>query len=147
MSKIDTQKTDPVCGMMVDSESARSSSYQSQDYYFCSESCQLKFENDPAAVLAKAAQREAKTHEDAHGGHSCCSHGAGKSEGTDAAGSTPAYSKAIYTCPMHPQVEQVGPGDCPVCGMDLEPPILGRSRFVGSVVDTCNGTDGRIKSR
>ncbi len=41
-------------------------------------------------------------------------------------------SGAIYTCPMHPQIEQVGPGDCPICGMDLERKVV-------------DGTDGGFK--
>ncbi|MEK7392539.1 MAG: heavy metal-binding domain-containing protein, partial [Fibrobacterota bacterium] len=35
----------------------------------------------------------------------------------------PAAGKAIYTCPMHPQIEQDRPGDCPICGMALEPMV------------------------
>ena len=121
MSKTDAQAIDPVCGMTVDSDSSRSSSYHGEDYFFCSESCQRKFENDPSAVLAKAAQREADTHEEAHGEHSCCSHGGG---GESAAKISVSDPEAIYTCPMHPEVEQVGPGDCPICGMDLEPKFV-----------------------
>ena len=121
MSKTDTQTIDPVCGMTVDSESARSSSHQGEKYFFCSESCQHKFDDDPSAVLAKATQREADTHEAAHGEHSCCSHSGANRAATKEAASDP---EAIYTCPMHPEVEQVGPGDCPICGMDLEPKFV-----------------------
>ena len=121
MSKTDAQAIDPVCGMTVDSESSRSSSYHGEDYFFCSESCQKKFENDPSLVLAKAAQREAEQHGDSDGEHSCCSHGGG---GESVAKQTVSDPDAIYTCPMHPEVEQVGPGDCPICGMDLEPKFV-----------------------
>lgn len=121
MSKTDTQTTDPVCGMTVDSESARSSSYQGEDYFFCSESCQQKFDGDPSAVLAKAAQRQAEQQEETHSTHSCCSHGGAKGATGKEEASDP---DAIYTCPMHPEVEQVGPGDCPICGMDLEPKFV-----------------------
>lgn len=121
MSKAETQTIDPVCGMTVDLESARSSNHQGEDYYFCSESCQRKFDDDPTAALAKSAQREAKIHEDAHGEHRCCSNGgAGKSIAKEAE----TDPEAIYTCPMHPEIEQAGPGDCPICGMDLEPKFV-----------------------
>lgn len=116
MDKSATTVTDPVCGMTVDPTSARSSSHQGDEYFFCSESCQQKFDADPEAVLAKSAQREAEKQEDANGEHSCCSHGGGKQADQEL-----VDSDAIYTCPMHPEIEQVGPGDCPICGMDLEP--------------------------
>ena len=104
-----TNKKDPVCGMTVDFESARSSSHHGDEYFFCSESCQRKFEDDPAAVLAKADQREVEKLEESHGEHSCCSHGGEKSKGNEAADSPPSDPDAIYTCPMHPEIEQVGP--------------------------------------
>lgn len=120
MRKTDTQTIDPVCGMAVDSESARSSSHQGERFFFCSESCQQKFDDDPSAVLSKAARRESKPHEVAHSEHSCCSHEEKESDAKKAA-SDPT---AIYTCPMHTEIEQVGPGDCPICGMDLEPKFV-----------------------
>ncbi len=104
---------DPVCGMTVDQNSAWSSSYQSELYFLCSESCQRKFESNPEDVLTDAAHRKA-----AERGDSCCSSGPDKSSMTAASESDVS---AIYTCPMHPEVEQQGPGDCPICGMDLEP--------------------------
>ncbi|MEQ9412171.1 MAG: heavy metal translocating P-type ATPase [Fuerstiella sp.] len=126
MSKTDTHAIDPVCGMTVDTGSARSSSYQGDDYFFCSESCQRRFEHDPQQVLSKAAQQETARRPDAHTEHSCCSHAVEKSADTrtTAADSPPSDPDAIYTCPMHPEVEQVGPGDCPICGMDLEPKFV-----------------------
>ena len=87
---------DPVCGMRVDPITAKQhASHNGTDYYFCGETCRAKFIADPAKYL-------------------------GKSE-TDAAPS-PA-SDVIYTCPMHPQIRQKGPGHCPICGMTLEPLI------------------------
>lgn len=114
---------DPVCGMTVDSASARSSSFHGDDYFFCSQSCQQKFEQNPEEVLAKSAQQEATQREGTHAEHSCCSHGDEKSE-TNATSSRQSDSGTIYTCPMHPEVEQVGPGACPICGMDLEPKFV-----------------------
>ncbi len=61
-------------------------------YYFCSAGCRTKFEGDPAKYLAPLAPK-----------------------------ATAADGKAIYTCPMHPEVRQIGPGSCPICGMALEP--------------------------
>ena len=121
MENTATKKTDPVCGMTVDPTSTRSSSYQGDKYFFCSESCQQKFEADPVGVLAKAEEREAESSEGMSGEHSCCSHGGVKES---VAEKPPADPDAIYTCPMHPEIEQVGPGDCPICGMDLEPKFV-----------------------
>ncbi|QDV23343.1 heavy metal translocating P-type ATPase [Aureliella helgolandensis] len=143
MNQAKTQTIDPVCGMSVDVESARSSTHQGVEYFFCSASCQKKFEASPDAVLASASQRAgnsvARTGEPLH---SCC-HG----EKSSAKGLPPVDTGAIYTCPMHLEIEQVGPGDCPICGMDLEPKVISaaaeedeqqylqmRRRFWGSVV-------------
>jgi Cu+-exporting ATPase len=68
--------------------------YQEETYYFCSEKCRTKFEDDPEKYLqAKTTEEDPSAKDD----------------------------QRIYTCPMHPEVEQQGPGDCPKCGMDLEP--------------------------
>ena len=91
--------------MEVDAESsAGKSSYAGQTYYFCSPSCQAKFEADPAKFAAadeSGAQRPAASNE--------------KSPEQE------FRPGAIYTCPMHPQIEQDKPGNCPICGMALEP--------------------------
>lgn len=90
--------------MEVDAESsAGKSSYAGQTYYFCSLSCQAKFDADPAkfvAVSESGAHRAA-----ASNGHPP---------------ETEFRPGAIYTCPMHPEIERDQPGDCPVCGMALE---------------------------
>jgi P-type Cu+ transporter len=75
-------------------------SYRGEDYVFCSGGCRTRFEADPERYLAKA--RDAAE--------------ASSAQQTDA-----AQSDAIYTCPMHPEIRQVGPGSCPICGMALEP--------------------------
>lgn len=83
---------DPVCGMSVDrSTTEHMSKHAGERFYFCSGRCRDAFDAAPDAYL----------------------HGKPTPEPTPAA--------TIYTCPMHPQVEQVGPGDCPICGMALEP--------------------------
>ncbi|MGH6702684.1 MAG: heavy metal translocating P-type ATPase, partial [Bradyrhizobium sp.] len=83
---------DPVCGMKVDPATAKHRfSYRGRDYFFCGGRCRERFEAEPEKFLA----------------------------GRPAAPAAPAG--AIYTCPMHPEVRQVGPGSCPICGMALEP--------------------------
>ncbi|MEO6013225.1 MAG: heavy metal translocating P-type ATPase [Devosia sp.] len=86
---------DPVCGMDVDPATAKySAQHNGQRYYFCSAGCETKFKADPNQYLTpKAAQPAPET----------------LPRGT------------IYTCPMHPQIRQEGPGSCPICGMALEP--------------------------
>jgi Cu+-exporting ATPase len=89
---------DPVCGMQVTSETARwSTQYEGTSLYFCCQSCQKNFEANPekyAGAKQETALRSV---------------------------SIPSASASKYTCPMHPEVLQEGPGDCPICGMALEP--------------------------
>tara|TARA_R110002049_G_scaffold288423_1_gene470836 strand:+ start:2132 stop:4576 length:2445 start_codon:yes stop_codon:yes gene_type:complete len=121
---------DPVCGMTVSADSPRSAEFGGKNYVFCSDGCLKKFQDDPAGVLAKRSQKEASSGSSCCGGaavqieetsdtSSCCS-GHSSTKASDA----PADPTAIYTCPMHPEIEQVGPGDCPICGMDLEPKVV-----------------------
>ncbi len=92
---------DVVCGMRVDAETTpHRTTYQGQDYFFCSAGCQAKFIADPSHYLGEKAQApEPMAHELMPDG-------------------------TIYTCPMHPEVRQVGPGSCPICGMALEPVLV-----------------------
>jgi Cu+-exporting ATPase len=86
---------DPVCGMDVDPHKTQHRAiHAGQPYYFCSAGCRTKFLDDPDRYLG--TERVA---EDVPGG-------------------------TIYTCPMHPEVRQVGPGSCPICGMALEPVLV-----------------------
>ena len=83
---------DPVCGMDVDpAGAAASTEHSGQTYYFCSKSCLDKFRASPAKYIDKAADE------------------------------VPADGGGLYTCPMHPEIQQPGPGSCPICGMALEP--------------------------
>jgi Cu+-exporting ATPase len=83
---------DPVCGMRVDPATAKHRfAYNGQDYFFCSARCRERFEAEPEKFLQPKQPEPA------------------------------APAGAIYTCPMHPEVRQVGPGSCPICGMALEP--------------------------
>jgi Cu+-exporting ATPase len=86
---------DPVCGMTVDpAQSPHHLAYRLKTYYFCSADCRGKFAADPEKYLQGAVPEPAAD---------------ALPEGT------------IYTCPMHPQIRQAGPGNCPICGMALEP--------------------------
>jgi len=119
--------TDPVCGMQISPDSAAKSKYLGQTFYFCSKSCQKKFDNNPEEVLAERSKKEAEkspSHSDSN--HSCCSGQEAAPPTLDSRLST-LNSPAIYTCPMHPKVEQAGPGACPFCGMDLEPKFISDS--------------------
>ena len=88
----DHAATDPVCGMTVDPDkTAHHASHGGHVFHFCSARCRTKFEIDPDLYLRPGKRAP------------------GTPEGT------------IYTCPMHPQIRQVGPGACPICGMALEP--------------------------
>ena len=89
---------DPICGMTVDEKTARSAVRDGVTFYFCAEGCRRTFMGDgyvPAPSDPAATRHPA-----------------------------PGRTNAIYTCPMHPEIEQVGPGACPKCGMDLEPKNL-----------------------
>jgi len=86
---------DPVCGMLVaPADAAGSSVHDGRTVYFCSLHCKQKFDAHPEAFLAPAKQ------------------------------AAPASADVIYTCPMHPEVRQRGPGSCPKCGMALEPETI-----------------------
>jgi cation transport ATPase len=88
---------DPVCGMDVDPVSSKHrAEFDGQSFHFCSGACKARFEADPARYLA--------------------------TKGAPAA--LEASEGAIYTCPMHPQIRQIGPGACPICGMALEPLLV-----------------------
>lgn len=88
---------DPVCNMDVSPDTAAASyAYAGETYYFCSEQCRDKFQHDPKVVLEKREKKDAEKQ-------------------------APGSDEREYTCPMHPEVLQKGPGSCPKCGMDLEP--------------------------
>src|SRR6266481_6065876 len=107
---------DPVCGMMVDPQkAARKVEHGGQTYYFCSARCAERFEKNPEKFLVSPGTAGMEHHSsqpiDNVDEHS-----------RPAAPATIASSKtARYTCPMHPQIVQIGPGTCSICGMTLEP--------------------------
>ena len=91
---IDKPYTDPVCGMKAAANPEKMATWDGQTYYFCSTGCVAKFNADPLRYL---------------------------DPGRKAAAAAAAPADAIYTCPMHLEIRQVGPGSCPICGMALEP--------------------------
>jgi Cu+-exporting ATPase len=92
---------DPVCGMTVDPATAAGEyEYRGERYYFCNPSCLTRFKATPEKFL-KPARPDVKA------------------EPRSAEADTSADT--LYTCPMHPEVVQKGPGACPKCGMALEP--------------------------
>jgi len=83
---------DPVCGMSVKRKAAKHRfEYRGHEYFFCGARCRDRFAADPEKFLEPKAPEPA------------------------------APAGTLYTCPMHPEVRQVGPGSCPICGMALEP--------------------------
>lgn len=91
-----SQTKDPVCGMTVDPHGAKggSSHFKNETFYFCSIKCKTKFDLEPLKYTSPNQNKE----------------------------SVP--QNVEYTCPMHPEVRQIGPGSCPICGMALEPVIV-----------------------
>jgi P-type Cu+ transporter len=116
---------DPVCGMTVDPARAKAThEHAGKKYYFCCSGCKGKFVSDPAKYLmaktllgiAPAGSRPIQI--------ASAPHVHVTPAATVKAATTPAKSgQNEYTCPMHPEVRQQGPGDCPKCGMALEPTV------------------------
>ena len=86
--------TDPVCGMKTMADPARLVENAGVNYYFCSLKCVEKFRANPQQYLTPSVTSPSTGH---------------------------AAKNTSYTCPMHPQIQQAGPGACPICGMALEP--------------------------
>lgn len=119
---VEDPQTDPVCGMSVSSESAHRLVHAGKPYFFCSQGCLGKFRSSPERYLDTAKRREAQPPHAQHSQHVHSAHRSPISTETSAqAAPSPAPSGTIYTCPMHPQIRQPEPGDCPICGMALEP--------------------------
>ena len=85
---------DPVCGMTVTEQSEHQSAHMGRTFFFCSSKCKLKFDANPMQYMQVQ---------------------------TDESPAEPVVAGAIYTCPMHPEIRQDHPGNCPKCGMTLEP--------------------------
>src|SRR5262245_57552539 len=92
---------DPICGMTVDERTLMSVERDGETFHFCSDHCRRKF-------LAPSPTKAAD----------------GSTLVTLAPPSAPPQAGTIYTCPMHPEIEQDHPGACPKCGMALEPKLM-----------------------
>jgi P-type Cu+ transporter len=103
---------DPICGMTVDEAEAIHAERDGQTYYFCSDHCRKKF--------LEIGEPKAPNENPDTAARECCH---SPDPAADASGSqlSSLYSPPLYTCPMHPEVQQDHPGDCPKCGMALEP--------------------------
>jgi Cu+-exporting ATPase len=92
-NKLEENAIDPVCGMEVSAPSdERKFEYEGKTHFFCSAGCFRKFKNDPEKYLGETEKPQKA-----------------------------ASLSDSYTCPMHPEVLQDHPGECPICGMALEP--------------------------
>lgn len=87
---------DPVCGMIVQASSAHQHVHGRERYYFCSKLCKEQFAAEPGKYIASKSKKS----------------------------QAPSKPGTIYTCPMHPQIRQPAPGNCPICGMALEPETI-----------------------
>jgi P-type Cu+ transporter len=88
---------DPVCGMTVNPETSKHHfDCRGETFHFCCAGCRTKFVADPAKYLDRSQPQQ----------------------------SAPAPEGTTYTCPMHPEIRQAGPGSCPICGMALEPDVV-----------------------
>ena len=92
---------DPICGMRVKPDSPHRLLHAGVEYRFCCVGCLERFQRDPAAALANTPPTPAVRE------------------------NIPAMEGVDYTCPMHPEIVNPGPGDCPLCGMSLEPMMPG----------------------
>jgi len=95
----DVERRDPVCGMTVAADGAVREDFAGTPYFFCSDHCRARFRRDPQSFIHRVRGRDDDVE-----------HGAVSGE-----------VERVYTCPMHPEVRQLGPGSCPICGMALEP--------------------------
>ena len=97
---------DPVCGMPVTEASTHKTEHAGRPYWFCSAGCRTKFLANPQKYLEPAAADPPAT-------------AAERAPAPEAAAA--AAASTVYTCPMHPEIRQDRPGNCPKCGMTLEP--------------------------
>ena len=110
--------------MTVTEQSPHHAEHEGRPYYFCSAKCLAKFTAEPAQVRRSRCRRAA-----------AAAVAAGRPQGT------------IYTCPMHPEIRQDHPGNCPKCGMTLEPvlPELDEDREPGARRTSSAASGGRCR--
>jgi len=106
---------DPVCGMTVKPDSPHRLEHQGTAYLFCCGWCLAKFQSDPDRYLVTASRSDRPRSTPPIAGSSPAA------ERDETTGRAEDASAAKYTCPMHPEIMRNAPGDCPICGMALEP--------------------------
>ena len=118
---------DPVCGMRIDASTPHRVTHRHREYLFCSARCRERFEANPEQFLNDGSSRAA------HGvhAHGQAKHAHAAAQGTsadvvarpqaDTGRAESSEASTIYTCPMHPEIRRPAPGNCPICGMALEP--------------------------
>jgi Cu+-exporting ATPase len=134
-SSADPQAVDPVCGMRVDAGTQHRYTFEGREFLFCCAGCRERFKAAPSQYLDNTGGVRTSVHSGhshagphpepvkvslkiprAHGTHD------GAAPRPAAVGPEPRGGlAAMYTCPMHPQIRQPAPGNCPICGMALEP--------------------------
>lgn len=132
---------DPVCGMDVKADASTRMEYAGKTYRFCAEHCLQKFKLNPTDYVhdgqSQGKNSDKCNHNHASGAHAkhadpshdCSGHDSGEESAVVGA----AAADREYTCPMHPEVRQQGPGSCPKCGMALEPsspPVVEKTEYV-----------------
>ncbi len=110
------REKDPVCGMNVEpAKAAAKFEFKGKLYHFCSKRCAERFAAEPEKFLLAPGTAAMDA---SHGSKPVAAHVDG---GVRATETIAAGKQAKYTCPMHPDIVQIGPGSCPICGMALEP--------------------------
>jgi Cu+-exporting ATPase len=107
---LETEVLDPVCGMTISpADAVGHVEHRGHTYYFCNESCLERFKATPDEFVGAPGQRARPI--------------------------DPGDAEAEYTCPMHPEIRQKGPGSCPICGMALEPVTISRDEQPNEELD------------
>ena len=125
--KIEVEHTflDPVCGMTVSEETPHRYAFEGQEFLFCGARCRERFIAAPVQFTHKAASDDASRatspppHDHSHRAEE--SRVPETREDAAPAVASVGDRAIIYTCPMHPQIRRTAPGNCPICGMALEP--------------------------
>jgi Cu+-exporting ATPase len=129
---------DPVCGMKVDpGKAAAHVNHAGRDYFFCCAGCAEKFRASPETYLGKRPAPQTSSHSLTGISPHPAGHSSQPSQRQVPPPSRAQDQSVEYTCPMHPEIVQRGPGSCPICGMALEPRVL-------SVIET--GPDPELVS-
>ena len=128
-SSTDRQSIDPVCDMRVDAKTPYRYTFEGREVHFCSERCRERFIAAPTQYVKKADTQPSQATPPARHDHSHHATGSEVSRIRERVGAPPAKARSdagggpvtMYTCPMHPQIRRPTPGNCPICGMALEP--------------------------